>query len=47
MPKAPITYTRARSQGPLPQNVAADLAETEKAFRRGLRELGYAWGPAR
>ncbi len=23
------------------------LAENEKAFRRGLRELGYAWGPAR
>jgi hypothetical protein len=23
------------------------LAENEKAFRRGLRELGYAWAPAR
>jgi hypothetical protein len=23
------------------------LAENEKAFRRGLREMGYAWGPAR
>lgn len=23
------------------------VAEDEKAFRRGLRELGYAWGPAR
>jgi hypothetical protein len=23
------------------------LAENEKTFRRGLRELGYAWGPAR
>ncbi len=23
------------------------LAENEKAFRHGLRELGYAWGLAR
>jgi hypothetical protein len=93
-----VAFLQARSQGPLPQNVAAHLAETaqrleqltdrgparllevqdpivaqliandsrlrslcllagerhlvvlaenEKAFRRGLRELGYAWGPAR
>jgi hypothetical protein len=93
-----VAFLEARSQGPLPQNVAADLAETarrleqltdrgparllevqdpitaqliandsrlrslclltgerhlvvlaenEKAFRRGLREMGYAWAPAR
>jgi hypothetical protein len=93
-----VAFLEARSQGPLPQNVAANLAETaqrleqltdrgparllevrdpivaqlitndsrlrslcllagerhlvvlaenEKAFRRGLRELGFAWGPAR
>jgi hypothetical protein len=23
------------------------LNENQKAFRRGLRELGYAWAPAR
>ena len=93
-----VAFLKAKSQGPLPQTIAANLAETvqrleqltdrgparllevqdpiaaqliandsrlrslcmlagerhlvvlaenEKAFRRGLRELGYAWGPAR